>query len=98
MAAVTVQKSAIYVWTQTDVNRGYCVVHINWRSPFPGTNYGCWFSVEDVDPTIDLSFFEGDLHNVTENGFDAIVYSYSPGTALVGDRIIIHAFAVGIGR
>lgn len=96
--AVTVQKSAVYTVTQTDVNNGWMVVHITWKSPFPGTNYGCWFSVEDLDVAIDLSFFEGDIHNLSPTGFDAIVYTYSPGQGAAGDRIIIHAFGVGIGH
>jgi hypothetical protein len=92
---MNVQKAS-HVWTQAEVDQGWAVVHIDWRSPFPGTKYVAWFSVEDLDPPIDLSFFEGDMHNFTETGFDAIVYLFTPGAGTAGDRMTIHAFGQGM--
>jgi hypothetical protein len=63
-----------YTLTATDVVNGYAVVPVVWHVPFADANYTASFGVHDLDSVIDLSFAVGDMHNLTFEGFDAVVY------------------------
>lgn len=86
---MTVQKVK-YTITQADVDNQYAAIHVEWRSAFQDTNYVVTWAIEDVDEVIDLSFIQGDIHNLTPNGFDAILYSV---LGQAGDDVYIHAMA-----
>jgi hypothetical protein len=93
MATVSVQ-SVNYTVTQADVNQGWCVIPVLWRSETPNANYGAAWGVEDRDSAIDLDYFTGDMHNKTAAGFDAIVYMYSPGYGSAGDKLVVNAMGL----
>jgi len=63
-----------YSITAADIINGWAKVHITWPTPFADANYTCDFGINDLDSVIDLSFAEGDIHNKTAAGFDAIAY------------------------
>ena len=79
-----------YVWTQTDTDNGFAVVPILWRSQM-NSNYVCTWSLNDLGAEVDLDYYQGDMHNITSSGFNAVVYAYSPGYGNPGDKIIINA-------
>lgn len=93
MAAVTLVRT-LYTITQTDINNGFAAVPIVFKSPFNDTNYNAVFSIEDLDLPINLSWYEGDIHNKTRNGFSAVVYAYSPGMGTAGDKVNIAVIAM----
>lgn len=92
MAALTLAKTA-HTMTQDEINQGWAVVDINWKSPFNDTNYAVTFSIENMG-AIGQNYFEGDVHGLTAHGFHAIVFCFSPGVGTAGDEVIVHAMAM----
>jgi len=76
MANISAIAKTAHVITAAEAAQGYAVVHISWPSQFFDTNYAIAWGVEDLTPGIgaSLNFSVGDKHNVTPQGFDAIVY------------------------
>ena len=81
-----------YTWTQADTNRGFAIVHINWRSQM-NANYVAVWSINDLDAAILGDYWQGDMHNITPSGMDVAVYSYGPGDGNAGDKLVINAVA-----
>ena len=81
-----------YVYTSADVSAGYAVIPIVWRTRMNG-DYVINWAIEDRDAAITLDYFQGDMHGVTPNGFNAVVYAYAPGDGTAGDIIVVHATA-----
>jgi hypothetical protein len=90
----TQTKRVSYVITADDVAAGFAAVPVAWDIPFDDLDYNINFSVHDTDQTVDLSFFCGDFHNKTVDGFDAVVYTFSPGAGDAGVTVVINATAI----
>src|SRR5271157_4880823 len=72
--------------TAADVANGWSLTHIVWPAPFADVDYEIVYGVHDLDSDINSSFVTGDIHNVTEEGFDAIVY-FSGGIPLTQGQL-----------
>jgi hypothetical protein len=83
-----------YVWTANDTTNGFATVPVTWRRTMNGDYIINW-SIEDRGLDINIGdYWQGDMHAVTPNGFNAIVFSYSPGQGTAGDVIYVHAMAM----
>ena len=85
----------VYTWTTDDVNNGFAVVHVQWRSPM-SSNYVVVWSVNDLSASAnDADYWQGDMHNIKSDGFDAVVYVYSAGAdySTAGTKLIVNAIA-----
>lgn len=83
-----------YTWTSTDTSNGYAIVPVVWKIPFADTNYTSMWGVNDLDFIEDISYWTGDMHNKIASGFNAVVYSYSPGQGTPGDILIVNAIGI----
>ena len=83
-----------YVIRTSDVAQGWATVAVKWPETFPDTNYSLWFSIDDKDPVVGLDYYQGDVHNKSNDGFIAVVYMYSPGVGTPGDTVTINALAI----
>jgi hypothetical protein len=74
MANISALATTAHTVTAAEAANGFAQVHVTWPSPFYDTNYVTTFSVEDISglpPGVNLAV--GDKHNVTPQGFDAII-------------------------
>lgn len=91
MSVVPQKQNVIYTITANDLSNQFAVVPVAWKQPFNGSAYAAFAVIEDLGGSPSTNYIGGDMHSITENGLNVIVFVVG-GTA--GDQIRVRVSAV----